>query len=1369
MTSISQHAIRRAVAMIALVSIVTVTAVRRNITILLGVVRFLVPVGVMRNKYLSVMIVIVLLATSFGIIGLNAVARNSNSCLHPLDDPTISITASADISDQRNSIKQDGNDFANPNTASLDQTNAQTIGSVKTSGFKIESHLMTRSEMEAEKARIGVYDPSVNYTFTSSGLRTGLLHPNEAQWEAMVGTRTIVDKVVATAVVDSGISVDLSQSPYFPLVRKQILGDCAAYSEIYYSLGFLVAMDNGWADAYLGNDAHLLSPTWTYNKQNGGLDSGSIQGDNTKISRDFGAATWEAMPEGSDYTDWGSQQAWREAPLYRCIGGNTIAYDPVNEINNVKAVLDSGNTLDFALNAAGWSSTPDPSGNNNNIISSSEYPVTTIGHAQTIVGYDNTVSDNGEVGSFKVANSWGTSFGINGFYYITYQAFMIMAGHCAVNYIVYANDYQPSMIGVWHFNEPPSRDARMTVQAIDNSDGELLNQITPLIKAGDSNLMSTFMCLDFSRFSAYANNLSVQIELQIGSSKVPGNISSFRIEQYLGQYLPGKASCISGQSNGLPMATPCTAISLQQSIHPVSIPDALGWHDGAFSFAGDAQWVGVNTGNGSTASMQSGDVGDLGSSVLVAFIEGPGIFIFDWKVSSENGYDFLRFYYDGTLNGEISGEQGWTTLGYSIPAGVRNVMWSYEKDGGWSEGQDCGWVDNVIWTGRSAILYEGFESGSSSNWIYADLAPASGLDYWGNSSYRQFMGDQSAWCAQVGTGANGLPNYLNHYYDENMDSYMMVNLPDLTGLSNVRLSFYYWALTGTLSLADYAYLQVYENPTWNTFWTQPSVDSNGWTLAQVTIPADATYIAFRFYSDNAVGLEPYEGVYIDDVLLTVLDVQSPASSIGSLPTYTTTRNTTLTCAATDPGGSGVNSIEIYYRKGTTGSYSLYVTPSNPTGVWTSTSVDFNFSYAGGTEGTYQFHSIATDNHGNVETIPSTYDTSTIFDSTPPVTTATPSGALAPAWNNHSISITLSATDSTSGVSTTNYRLDGGGWTAYTAPIVVSSQGSHTLDYSSVDLAGNTETTNSVTFKIDTSLPVVSSSLSGSLGTNGWYISAVSITLTSSDSPSGIMGTKYRLDGGTWQTYTVPFMISSSGTHAVDYFSLDMAGNNGSGSMDCKIDRTIPTTSSDLSGTLGTDSWYVSSVTITLTPSDSYSGMNYTMYRIDGGSWQMYSGAFSVSTDGLHTVDFKCTDFAGNIETTKSVNFKIDLNPPTCTITSPSGGEVVSGSIVVTADAGDDASGITEVRFYLDSVLQYSDTAAPYEWQWDTTTASDGQHNLTATAYDGAGRTIQTTAHSITVGNTVIPEFSSAALVSVVLLLMITVSMINRRLRPPGGS
>jgi hypothetical protein len=45
MTPRSQHAFRRAAAMIALVGIVTVTAVRRNITILLGVVRFLVPVG----------------------------------------------------------------------------------------------------------------------------------------------------------------------------------------------------------------------------------------------------------------------------------------------------------------------------------------------------------------------------------------------------------------------------------------------------------------------------------------------------------------------------------------------------------------------------------------------------------------------------------------------------------------------------------------------------------------------------------------------------------------------------------------------------------------------------------------------------------------------------------------------------------------------------------------------------------------------------------------------------------------------------------------------------------------------------------------------------------------------------------------------------------------------------------------------------------------------------------------------------------------------------------------------------------------------------------------------------------------------------
>lgn len=79
----------------------------------------------------------------------------------------------------------------------------------------------------------------------------------------------------------------------------------------------------------------------------------------------------------------------------------------------------------------------------------------------------------------------------------------------------------------------------------------------------------------------------------------------------------------------------------------------------------------------------------------------------------------------------------------------------------------------------------------------------------------------------------------------------------------------------------------------------------------------------------------------------------------------------------------------------------------------------------------------------------------------------------------------------------------------------------------------------------------------------------------------------------------------------------------------------------------------------------------------------------------------------------------DTTAPSVSITSPSDGETVSGSITVTADASDD-TGVAQVDFYLDGSLVASDTTSPYEWTWDTTTTFDGSHSLDATAIDDAG-------------------------------------------------
>jgi predicted amidohydrolase len=81
---------------------------------------------------------------------------------------------------------------------------------------------------------------------------------------------------------------------------------------------------------------------------------------------------------------------------------------------------------------------------------------------------------------------------------------------------------------------------------------------------------------------------------------------------------------------------------------------------------------------------------------------------------------------------------------------------------------------------------------------------------------------------------------------------------------------------------------------------------------------------------------------------------------------------------------------------------------------------------------------------------------------------------------------------------------------------------------------------------------------------------------------------------------------------------------------------------------------------------------------------------------------------------------VDQTPPSVTLSSPASNATVSGSTTVAATAADNV-GVTVVRFLLDGgPLGPDDTAAPYSWSWDTTTASNGPHTVTAVAYDAAG-------------------------------------------------
>ncbi len=119
---------------------------------------------------------------------------------------------------------------------------------------------------------------------------------------------------------------------------------------------------------------------------------------------------------------------------------------------------------------------------------------------------------------------------------------------------------------------------------------------------------------------------------------------------------------------------------------------------------GDAEWTIDSDSYSGNYSAKSGTISHNQTSELSIELnilyEGETSF---WaKTSSEQGgtgniYDYLEFYIDdeaAELN--IGGELDWTEYTVDIPVGEHSLRWVYQKDGAQSSGQDCAWLDRIV-------------------------------------------------------------------------------------------------------------------------------------------------------------------------------------------------------------------------------------------------------------------------------------------------------------------------------------------------------------------------------------------------------------------------------------------------------------------------------------------------------------------------------------------------------------------------------------------------------------------------------------------------------------------------------------------------
>jgi hypothetical protein len=125
-------------------------------------------------------------------------------------------------------------------------------------------------------------------------------------------------------------------------------------------------------------------------------------------------------------------------------------------------------------------------------------------------------------------------------------------------------------------------------------------------------------------------------------------------------------------------------------------------HD--WSFAGQGEWFiqSEQVFDGNYAARSGAVSNNQSSELLVDYnVLNQGYIRFNAKVSSEQGssgtpYDYLNFYIDNEELVLVGGDSDWAEYSYLVSPGQHTFKWVYEKDNAGLSGDDCAWIDNVI-------------------------------------------------------------------------------------------------------------------------------------------------------------------------------------------------------------------------------------------------------------------------------------------------------------------------------------------------------------------------------------------------------------------------------------------------------------------------------------------------------------------------------------------------------------------------------------------------------------------------------------------------------------------------------------------------
>ncbi|MBI4345484.1 MAG: hypothetical protein HY553_01425, partial [Elusimicrobia bacterium] len=289
---------------------------------------------------------------------------------------------------------------------------------------------------------------------------------------------------------------------------------------------------------------------------------------------------------------------------------------------------------------------------------------------------------------------------------------------------------------------------------------------------------------------------------------------------------------------------------------------------------------------------------------------------------------------------------------------------------------------------------------------------------------------------------------------------------------------------------------------------------------------------------------------------------------------------------------------------------------------------------------------------------------------------------------------FAAADGGSGVAETRLA-DGGGFSAVASTIALA-EGVHSLRYFSVDRLGNAEAARSTTALVDATPPTTQLALGEPLfaaGDGARYVStSTPVALEALDPPlpgeaiagSGVELVEAGVDGSPLARYSGPLRLAE-GERTVRWRASDWVGNAEEvKTAALRADGTPPASALMVGApqAAAPEGLIVSALTpLTIMAEDpvsggAASGLRETRFGIDGGSFAVYRGSFSLAgADGPVSVAYLSLDNVANAEAARSRTLVLDGSPPAARLTQPAQDAsgialVVNGMVPVSGSVSD---------------------------------------------------------------------------------------------------